>query len=291
MNVSRAVVRIAHDYLADALDKSQEIPRPILQHAPAVAQSILSLTRVFPHINLRARVLPTPMCEIDDCNIGVDVTFVSTVELYTPERSEGNSFSGVGIQDNAAYFEIASSVQSDIQGEIKQAVGVLQRQPEEKYHRAAHYIEGISSQRRRKREHEVLEKGPPGATRREVIQVGGPEDATTPKAVDIVIQSDGSPELVKVASLQSDVADAAGWWRGHKGLIKPSLGDIATDTMTKFGEAPSKNDVDLLVDMSLPTLGSVTKRRKDQFMDLFGVDVATAALATLLRREFQKRLT
>jgi len=292
MNISRHIRGIAVSYLGAALRKSNDIPHPIQTHVTPLARGILSMTRIYPYINLRPRIMPDSDAE-GTRHVSVDVTFAMVVEISSPSRSEGRTFYGVEIEDSGAMFAVSASAAED----LEQAAGKLQERGDA---RAAEIIDNahrirqaIAPQRRRKREREVLDKGPPDATRVEVIKVGDDEDThgETPRALDIIITEEGHPMLRKVAGIQGQVDAAAKWWTKHRGLVKPPIRETVSDLIAKFGREPNKRDIPLLVDMAFPTLGKIAKKRSPQFEnEEFGVDAATAGLAKLVQAELQRRV-
>lgn len=294
LNVARHLRPVAVRYMRNAIRASKDIPHSISVHADQIARSLLSLNRIFPYLNVVPRVMPNMDEDSESWHVTVDANFAMTVELSTPSRAEGNTFFGVNVEDNAAFFTVNASVDEEdgmARAALTKAAAVLKRQPEQGFQRAGKVIEATVPARRRKRQKEVTDKGPPPALRREVITVGDdPSNADAPSAVDIAIDEKGHPHMTKVASLQSDVRSAEKWWAKNSQLIKPGIPEIATAMINDHEDNPRRRDANLLVDMAMPRLGEIAKKRSVQFSTKFGVDAAVAGLARLLASELSKRL-
>ena len=278
MAIGRAIAPAARAYLERVLRNRQGMTGYFRRHLKAVCNNIFSLNHLVPNMSLQVRKAPHLQGE-EAHKMLVSASFSGTFELAMFGRGTGEMFEGVEVQHDANYFEIAGGVQTILHG-AKQVKG----EAAEELESLASDIEAVTPRQRRKQEKEVLMKGPPKALNTEVVTLTGDDE-------DMKLEIDGPATIIQVleAGLKDEAKVAHDWWRAHKGLIKPSLTELATKAIAEFGEGVSIKDVPLLVDISLPRLQKVASKRQSQFTE-FGFDAAVVGLGQLLRHELSRRL-
>jgi hypothetical protein len=212
----------------------------------------------------------------------VDALFSLVVETSI-SVGDGRVLDGVEIEDRGAYFEVSGST-SDAPS--TSAPGVAEKEGKEEAGEGSS-VEALSGPIRRLRERRVLEEGPPSALHQQIVMLD-PEQADQPISIEIHGPATTVEKIAATIPESVKVADA--WWLDHKGLIKPSISEIATKVVGIFGaDIAQPSDVETLVDLALPSLQEVASKRQSQFID-FGVDAAVVALGNLLHSELAKRL-
>ncbi len=253
VNVCRQMRAMVRGKLSKFISGHTSLTPFLRRFAVAIAESLSQTDRMYLHTTLRARELPH-MCGPEYHHLSVDAVFTVTFELNMDRRGENGVIINPEVITDGNMFEIS--------GKTK--------------------VQAISPIGRRSHRNKAVEEGPDEPMHTEVTIHNGDEESTME-----IHPPANSLESVK-AGIVEDIEKATAWWRSNKGLIQPSLSEIAGEAISAMGEEASKDTIDTLVDLSLPTLHSIVQKRSPQLE--IGMDAAVVGLATLLRSEFNTRL-
>lgn len=273
MAVARAIRSAACAYLEKILRDRTGVTGYFRRHLSAVCDNVFSIQHLIPNMSLQIRKAPHLQGEEANKMI-VSASFAGVFELVMNGRGSGEIFEGVSIQHNPSLFEIAGAVDT-----ISDAAKLIDGEDSEALKSIA-----TSLRTNRKLEKNIVMDGPPQALHVEVLDPEGSDDG-----IEIEVKGPGTNMEVLEAGIKDDAGAAVAWWRSHRGLIKPSISEIATTALANFGESASKNDIPVIVDITFPSLQKVAKSRQTQFVE-FGFDAAVVGLGRMLQNELKQRL-
>ena len=271
MAIARAIRSAACAYLEKLLRDRTGVTGYFRRHLSAVCDNVFSLQHLIPNMSLQIRKAPHLQGEEADKMI-VSASYAGVFEMTMNGRGSGEIFEGVNIQHNPSLFEIAGAVDT-IEDGLKDIDGI-----------EGDTLRSIATslRTRRKTEKKVVMEGPPEALHIETLDPEGPDTS-------IDVKGPGTNMEILEAGIKEDAGAAIAWWKSHKGLIKPSISELATTAMSNFGDGVSKTDIPVLVDITFPSLQKVAKSRQTQFVE-FGFDAAVVGLGRMLQNELKQRL-